>query len=382
MSPMMRRAVLVFAAILVLAAVYWLGVRKDMTDFGMSYRAGERIRSGETLYRESDGHLKYYYSPTSALFFAGFSLIPYEWAKLTWYILQFLCLAGVFSLSFRILPSPEKRAFPVCLWTFLIMLKFLGREVELGQLNLFILFSLTLMLYFLLEQRDIAAGLAWTPSMFFKPYALVFLPYFLIKKKFTTAALGLFVFVAGLFLPALFYGFRGNLIVLKEWTSHLLYSTSHLLSAYDNSSLYGFLSKALPSGWSKAVVPVLILGFLLLASALLWMMRAGRVLQESKRAEVLESAFLFIIIPLFSPLGWNYNYLYSVLAVMLIVSAFKKFPLSVKVILTVNFVMISTSLVELWGRALFHFYTRYSVVVINYLVVLSGLFYLRLKKIA
>lgn len=262
------------------------------------------------------------------------------------------------------------------------MLKFLGREVELGQLNLFILFSLTLMLSLLLEKKEAVAGLLWAPSMFFKPYALVFLPYFLIKKKLTAAALGLSVFLAGLFLPALFYGFRGNLIVLKEWTSNLLYSTSHLLSVYDNASLYGFLSKAFPAGWAKAVVPVLILGFLLLAFALLWMIRAGRAIREFQTPEVLESSFLFIMIPLFSPLGWNYNYLYSFLAVMLIVSAFKKFPLSLKVILIINFALISTSLVELWGRALFHYYTQYSLVVVNYLIILFGLFYLRFKKIA
>jgi hypothetical protein len=87
------------------------------------------------------------------------------------------------------------------------------------------------------------------------------------------------------------------------------------------------------------------------------MIRAGRAIREFQTPEVLESSFLFIMIPLFSPLGWNYNYLYSFLAVMLIISAFKKFPLSLKIILIPNFAMISTSLVELWGRALF-FITR------------------------
>jgi hypothetical protein len=378
----MKRAILFFAVILILAAVYEFWVRKDMSDFGMYYRAGERISNGETLYRESDGHLKYYYSPTSALFFAAFSLIPYEWAKLLWYILQFLCLAGVFFLSLRILPVPEKKAIPVCLWTFLILLKFLGREVELGQLNLFILLALTLMFSLLLEKKEVAPGLLWATSMFFKPYALVFLPYFLVKKKSKPAGIGLSVFFAGLFLPALFYGFRGNLIVLKEWMSNLLYRTNNLLSAYDNASLYGFLSKVFPTDWNKGVISVLILLFLLLALALLWMIRTGRTSREVHRPEVLESSFLLIMIPLFSPLGWNYNYLYSFLAVMLIVSAFKKFPLTLKIILIINFAMISTSLVEFWGRTLFHFYTQYSLVLINYLVILFGLFYLRLRKIA
>ena len=378
----MKRAILILVAVLVLAAVYQFRVRKDMSDFGMYYRAGQRISSGETLYRESDGHLKYFYSPTSALFFAAFSRVPYERAKLFWYILQFLALAGVFFLSLRILPSRGKNAAPLCLWTFLILLKFLGREVELGQVNFFILYALTLMLYLLLEKKEVAPGLLWAPSMFFKPYALVFLPYFLIKKKYTAAVVGLSVFLAGLISPALFYGFRGNLIVLKEWMSSLLYSTPQHFSVYDNASLYGFLSKAFPADWSKGVVPVLILVFLLLALALLWMIRSGRASREVQRPEVLESSFLFIMIPLLSPLGWNYIYLYSVLAVMLIVSAFKKLPLSLQIILVVNFVMISTSLVEIWGRTLFHFYTQSSLVVVNYFVVLFGLFYLRLKKIS
>lgn len=378
----MKRVILVFVAILILAAVYQFWVRKDMSDFGMYYRAGERIISGETLYRESDGHLKYYYSPTSALFFAVFSHVPYEWAKLLWYILQFLFLAGVFFLSLRILPSPEKNAASVCLWAFFILLKFLGREVELGQMNLLILFVLTLMLYFLLEKREVASGLLLAPSLFFKPYALVFLPYFLIKKKYRAVCVGLSVFLVGLILPALFYGFRGNLIVLKEWTFSLSHSAPSHFSGYDNASLYGFLSKAFPADWSKGVVTVLILVFLLLALALLWMIRTGRASREVQRPEVLESSFLFIMIPLLSPLGWNYIYLYSFLAVMLIVSVFKKYPLALKLILIINFIMISTSLVEIWGKELFHFYTQYSLVAVNYLVVLFGLFYLRLKKIS
>jgi len=384
MSPMKRTTLIfIIAAIVILAGAYVIRVRNDMTDFGVCYQAGERIVHGETLYRPSDGHLQHKYSPPSALFFSAFTLFPYEWAKLIWYILEFVFLWGVFSLSIKMLPSPGKNAGMLCFLTFLIMLKFLAREVELGQVNIFIILTLTLMLSFLLRKKETAAGLFWGVSLFFKPYALAFLPYFLIKKRFKPAAVGVAFFIAGLAVPSLFYGLRGNLLVLKEWPTTLSSSTRPLLAVYDNSSLYAFLFKNLPAYWGQPGVAIaFVLLFLLLGLLLLWMIKSGQAPGLVHSPEVLESAFLFIMIPLFSPLGWYYNYLYSLLAMMLIVSAFKKFPLSLKVILIINFVMISTSLVELWGKTLFHFYTQHSLVVINFLVVLFGLFYLRLKKIA
>jgi len=378
----MKRVIFIFAAILVLAGIYQFWVRKDMSDFSVCYKAGERIIQGETIYRESDGHMQYKYSPPSALFFSAFSFLPYDWARLFWYILEFLFLLGIFILSFKILPVPEKKAAAACLWTFLILLKFLGREVELGQVNLFILFILTLMLYSLLEEKESISGLFWGISLFFKPYALVFLPYFLIKRKYRITGVGLALFLFGLALPALFYGLPGNLLVLEEWPANLSHSTASLLSVYDNASLYGFLLKAFPASWRLEAQIILALALLFLGSVVLWMIKISRAIQKSQRPEVLEGAFLFIMIPLFSPLGWYYNYLYSILAVMLIVNALRKFPRALRIILIINFAMIGTSLVEIWGRKLFHFYTQYSLVVVNYFVVFFGLFYLRHKKIS
>jgi hypothetical protein len=381
-SPMKRSTfILVIAAVVILAGAYVIRVGNDLSDFGVCYQAGGRIVQGETLYRPSDGHLQYKYSPASALFFSAFALLPYKWAKLLWYILEFVFLWGCYAFSIKVLPIKEKNRAALCVWTFLITLKFLARELELGQVNLFMIFILTLMLFFLLEKKDTASGLFWGVSLFFKPYALAFLPYFLIKKKLKVAAVGLGLFLAGLVLPALFYGFRGNLLVLKEWPVSLSASTSSLLSVYDNASLYAFLLKILPASWSQGAAVALVLLFLLLALLFFWMIKSGRTIGESPKPEVLESAFLFIMIPLFSPLGWYYNYLYSILAIMVIITGFKKFPLAVQIILSINFAMIGSSFIELWGKNLFRFYVRHSLVVINIFVVLLGLFYLRFKKL-
>jgi alpha-1,2-mannosyltransferase len=375
------RVAFILATVVVLAGAYVFHIRKDMTDFGVCYQGGQRIVQGETLYREADGHLQFKYSPAAAVFFAPLALIPYEGAKVVWYILELVFLGGILLFCRRLLPTGATRTVPLFIWTFLIELKFLARELELGQVNLFLLFSLTLMIYCIVRGKEGGAGILWGGSLLFKPYALVFLPYFLLKKKFRALVAGIATSVAGLALPVAFFGFEGNLAVLKEWPATLSKSTSGLLASFDNASLYGFLLKAFPSLPKQLSGALFLTVFLVLAAVVLWLVRAGRTSDSINNPEVLESAFLFIMIPLFSPLGWNYNYLYSLPAVMLILSAWRRFPRAAQIILAANFIITSTSLIEIWGRGLFRFYTHYALVVLNFLIVLASLAYLRAKKI-
>jgi alpha-1,2-mannosyltransferase len=371
---------LVLAAAVVLAGAYIFHIHKEMTDFGVCYQGGQRIVRGETLYREADGHLQFKYSPAAAVCFAPLAILPYEAAKVVWYMLELIFLAGILFFCWRMLPSGATRAAPLFIWTFLIELKFLARELELGQVNLLILFCLTLMIYFIIRAKEGGAGLLWGGSLLFKPYALVFLPYFLIKKRFRALVAGIAASAAGLALPVAFYGLKGNLAVLKEWPATLSKSTSGLLASFDNASLYGFLLKAFPSLPSRLSGVLFLTILLALAIVVLWLVRAGRAAPSIQNPEALESAFLLILIPLFSPLGWNYNYLYSLPAVMLILNSWRRFPRAAQIILSVNFIIISTSLIEIWGRELFHFYTHYALVVLNFLIVLASLAYLRAKN--
>ncbi len=371
---------LIITVAAVLTGVYLLHVGRDMSDFAVCYQGGQRIIRGETLYREADGHLQYKYAPTSALFFAPLALLPYGTAKVIWYILEFAFLTGIFFFSFRVLPLAGKRASLVLAWTFFIEFKFLAREIELGQVNLFIIFLLTSMLYLLIQKRESSAGFLWGGSLFFKPYALVFLPYFLIKRKSRALIAGLAAAIIGLSLPAIFYGVRGYFAVLAEWPATLSKSTSGLLASYDNASLYGFLLKTFPSLSKQATIAILLLIFLAVALAALWMIKKGSEAASMQSPEVLESAFLLVLIPLFSPLGWNYNYLYSLPAVMIVIAAWARLSPTLRIVLIIDFLIISTSIIEVWGRGLFHFYTHYALVAINFLIILIALLYLRLKK--
>jgi hypothetical protein len=374
-----RNLLLIILAFLVFLGSYLVYIRKDMSDFRVCYRGGQRILKGETLYRVSDGHLQYKYSPASAVFFSILTFLPYEIAKLIWYFSQLIFLFLALSLSYDLLPLKQKKRGTVMLFSFLILAKFLGREVELGQVNIFILFLLLLMVKASLERKEIKGGLFWGFSLFFKPYALVFFPYFILKKKLKLIASGLGMLILSFLLPAIFYGFKHNLQVLKEWPRTLFLSTPSLIDHYDNASLQAFFLKNFPSGQRGLAWIFIILLAFLIGFFLLWMMFLSRR-KGLKEPEVLEFSYLFILIPLFSPLAWYYNYLYSALAIALLINFIDKFPRALRYILIADFIFIGASLREILRKHAFRFYTQHSLVVIGFLVILACLFYSRRKS--
>ncbi len=378
MSVRVRKILLIILVFLFFLLIYQFFVKKDMTDFGVCYKAGQRIVKGEMLYQVSDGHLQFKYLPASAVIFSVLTLFPFEMAKVLWYFIELFLLFFCLTISYDLLPEKHKKKGLVITLTFLVLLKFIGREIELGQVNVLIAFLLVMMVKALVERKEWQVGLLWGFSLIFKPYALVFFPYFILKKKIKTLASGLGILVASFVLPVIFYGFKQSFFVLKEWQRTLSLSTPALLDHYDNSSVYAFFLKNLPAdkdqwAWILSLCTAVLIGFFLL-----WMIDSGKKLRV-EQPEVLESSFLFIMIPFFSPLSWNYNYLYSILAMVFLMNCIDKFSPAMKYILIANFICIGASLREILGKRMFHFYTQHSLVVVSFLILLFYLFYTRIK---
>jgi len=369
------------AAILVaLAFVYILWVKHDMTDFGVCHKAGGRILAGRLLYDASDGHLQFKYSPPAALFFAPLSRLSLETAKPVWYGLSLVMFGLILGLSTNLLPVKRKAWGLVVLLVMLAQVKFIGREVELGQVNFLIILALTLALKFMLDGKDILSGLLWGFSIFFKPYALVLLPYFLLKKKFKAVAVGLAFFGLGLLAALPCYGWPAYQAVLREWLSTLSKSTPVLFTVQANASLYSLFLKVLPAGSESAVRLLLIVSCAILAGLVLWLMRAGRG-KGLLRPEVLEVSFLFILIPLLSPLGWYYNYLYALLATLILINDLGRMPTWMRWAVVLNFLLICLIPMGALGKPLFRVYMTHSLAVVNFLFVLACLLYLRAKRL-
>jgi len=379
-----RPAVRIGVALVLVAAFYvvYLGfVGRDMSDFGVCYRNGQRILAGETLYRISDGHLQFKYAPAAALFYSWLALMPYSIAKVVWYYLELIFLFGGFLIGWRMIPGRRKGLWFVAGLGFAVLAKLIGREIELGQVNLLIIFLLMLMMAAFLKRKDAPAGALWAVSLLFKPYALIFLPYFVLKKRWKTLIWGGGALLAGLALPIVEFGVRGNFAVLKEWAVTLSHSTPGLMAVGDNASLYAFVWKLLPGDQPGAAKAIWLAFGLAAAAGFPWMMADGRK-KAVPGAEVLELSFLMVLVPFFSPLGWYYNYFYALPAVLLILGKWPDIPGAWKWLLGLDFLIIGGTLREVLGTALFRFYTHHSLIAVNFLVLLGGLIALRARKIA
>ena len=290
-------------------------------------------------------------------------------------------MAGICVFGWKILPDKMRGPGFVIGLGLLATLKFLGRELQLGQVNLLIILLLVLMISAFLAGKDAAAGCLWAVSIFIKPYALVFLPYFAVKKRWKPLVSGAITLLAGLALPALFYGARGNWVVHREWISSLTKSTPDLLAVGDNASLHAFLLKTLP-GTSEFVLKLAwVAAGCAVAALVLW------VIWKSNKAaipgsESLDGALLLVLIPLFSPLGWYYNYLYALPAAFILLSAWPLLSRPWKWTLAADLILIGGSLREILGKTLFRLYTHHSLVAVNFLVLLAVLVHVRDRKIA
>jgi hypothetical protein len=374
---------LICLTFVLLLLLFVLKVKNEMVDFEVNYEAAKRLRWGETLYRVADEHYQFKYMPFSSFLYLPLTLLPLPPAKTFW----FFCIAAAMFLLVYLsnrIAGNDPPFWPIVFLPVLILGKFLLRELQLGQINSIVTVILLFMTMGLTHKKEagplrnaIWPGISWGLATALKPYAFIFLPYFVIKKKWLSLVTGFGFLLLAFLAPSLYYGMEGNIIVHQEWYSTLSKSTPNLLKTQDNVSLVAFFSKWTNNPALSLVLTGIALG--LLSILVLFLIHRGKGLQ---RGTILECSILLICIPLVSPLGWDYTFLMSILGLTIILKYFSRYPLFWRYILVLNLCIISLSLYDLMGRKAYSVFMSWSILTINFIILLGYLSYLRLKKIA
>ena len=371
-------AILVLAAIILLSLLFLFRVKDEMADFEVNSKAGQRLYEGETLYRTADGHWQFKYLPFSALLYLPLTFLPLALAKACWFGLIVAASVSIIVISSKLIDYKYDTFFSPVLVTVLVMGRYFFREIQLGQINALITSLVVAMIWLLsrstMPSASAASGALAGLATALKPYAVVFFPYFAFRKKWPALALGLVVFSLAIFAPALFYGWKGNLVVLGEWRSSLAASTPSLLSSQDNVSLLGFLVKRTQDQSLSLTIYGIILAAL--GCLLFFLLHRGSRISQST---VLDGFLLLALIPLISPLGWDYTFLSAAPAVMLICRHYDKYRPFWKGFLILNFLVISLSFYDLMGRGLYAAFMSSSIITLDFLALVSYLAYLRIK---
>jgi alpha-1,2-mannosyltransferase len=382
MSSRRKIALFMLLGFLFFMSLFLIKVKDDMEDFEVNYKAGQRLLWGETLYRFEDEHFMFKYFPCSALIYVPLSYLPLAAAKSIWYSLVVFCSVSLFCFSRKLAASSQKKDGFLIALPPLILARYFFREIELGQINALVTMILVLMVWLMSSgtekasrNKDIISGWLWGMATALKPYAVIFFPYFIIKRKWKAVLSGFVFVVLALLVPSLYYGFEGNLRVLKEWYSTLSQSTPRLLSTWDNISLIGFFTKWTGNQALSIVLAGFVIGILGLL-VLILVLKGNNV----PRAEVLDSSILLICIPLISPLGWDYNLLMSVLGVTILVYNIRDFSGFWRIVLLVNFFIIAFSIYDIMGRELYGRFMTWSIPTLSFLLIIGYLASLRIKK--
>jgi len=300
-----------------------------------------------------------------------------------WYFLVILSSAAIMFLSIHFFPEKKRPAGWPLFLPFMVLSRYFFREIKLGQINALNTAILVFMILILIRVEkknsrslEAVSGIFWGTASVLKPYALIFLPYFILRKKVISLVSGLVFICLCLAAPALYYGWNGNLEVLREWLVTLFQSTPRLLSSQDNISLFAFFAK-----WTQnaewAIYPTLIT--ILGLAILVFFVIKNR--SHVSHPTPLESSLLLMCIPLVSPLGWDYTLLMALPGLMIIIHFFSSFPKTKKVVLVINLFIIFFSLYDILGRELYASFMSLSVITINFLILVSYLVYIRFNKI-
>ena len=376
---MRSRGTLIALTAFVLVAAVLFGVRAkgQMYDFGVYLTAGSRVVAGENLYRVEDGHWQFKYLPVFAVFVAPLSLLPPVAARAVWFGFSLAVLILFVNRALRLLPD-RTVSDRVLVWvTILAMGKFYVREIGLGQSNLLLAVLALLALDASRRGREEWSGAALALATMVKPYAILFWPYLVVRRRYRAAAWFVGVLLAGVLLPAVRYGFDGNVQLLQGLWSVVTTSTAPNLAGQDNASIAGM--------WAAWVGVGPLAGRLALVTAVALAAVCAWVLWKPGSGSLpayLDTAVLLMLIPLLSPQGWDYVLLLGTPAVMLLIDRWHSFVPAIRWALAVCLALVGLSLWDVMGRELYRSFMMARVVSVCALFELALVLRLRLSRLA
>jgi len=372
-----RATLLVAIAAVALGLLFAHKVANKMPDLAVYWTAAHRARHAEPLYRTEDGHYQFKYLPAFAILIIPLGAITLESAKLIWFAASVGLLALLLGLSLRVLPERRRSAWILVTLTLLVMAKFYGHELVLGQMNAPLAVIVTAAAVAAMGQHEAATGALTALAIVVKPYAVLFLPWLAARRRAISITLAAVGCACVFLLPSVIYGVHGSIQLHRDWWSTVTSSTGPNLTNADNVSIAAMWTKWVGTGQVAALLALATSAVTLIAAALVFARRKG-----VKHPEALECALLLTLIPLLSPQGWDYVFLLSTPAVMLLLNYDDQLPRVARIATRVALATIALSVYDIMGRTAYRIFMSLSLITVCYFMVVAALYTLRRRGVA
>jgi hypothetical protein len=206
---------------------------------------------------------------------------------------------------------------------------------------------------------------------------VIFLPWLVARGRRVSIASAIAATALAVALPAVVYGVQGDVELHREWWKTVTTSTAPNLTNADNVSIAAMWAKWIGAGPAATILAVATSLVVLALAAFAWLGRTGLTFPEG-----LEAALLLTIIPLLSPQGWDYVFLVSTPAIVLLVNYDDRLPPVARLVTRLALGTIALSLYDIMGRRAYGLFMSLSIITVCYFIVIGSLCVLRHRRIA
>ncbi|NTV64196.1 MAG: DUF2029 domain-containing protein [Oscillochloris sp.] len=297
----------------------WFAFQRQAPDFWILYKGARDWARGGSLYNLHDVMTNHFGKVFKVPPFYGMFFVPFVQTiggevVLFWHrVMNTVLLAGVGLAWLRMWRLP---AFSPTGAALLIVLSFrpLFDTMSYGQIDLVLLFILTLTLWAMREERDLLAGALVALATLFKLYPVALLAFFVIKRQWR----GLWGFALGMLV------FNGISLVVMGWEMHWVYLSQVLPNIggttawIENQTISGFLARIAAPPMAAAIFEGTVLRLVgTLISGLVVLGVCGLTLLPNARRSpgyALQYGLFLLIMVLCVPAAWMH---YETLLVVL-----------------------------------------------------------------
>lgn len=362
--------------------------KRHYCDFRVYYNTAQRFLAKENIYSRPDRSITpFKYSAVFALITSPLALVSQKQASLIFFSINFLLLILISVLSKKMIVKRDltwPQAFMIYFFPLFFTSRFIFSVLDSGQVTIMIFALIITGLYLLQKKKDILAAGLFALSVMFKYTSIIFLPYFLIRRKIKLSISMVLFMLFYCFLPAAYVGVNTNSQYLKNWLPFISETSLDKGSWYDskNQSLYSFILRMFSKDSPFNPIAQLTFSQALIISAAIGMLIYLLIVvrRKNKETELIDYSLLFLCMALFNPNAWLANFVFFIFAYMIIIYHLLNVKFKNKttlIFMILSFILSSWAAQSVVGDSLQKFFEALSTVTIA-AIILTGIL-LRLK---
>jgi len=367
--------------------------KRHYCDFRVYYATAQRFIDKEDIYARPDESITpFKYSPMFAMLVSSLSFFSQKAASLIFFTINFILLVVICMFSERLIVDDKisfKKKILLYVLPIIFTSRFILQVLDSGQVNIMIFALVILGLYYFEKKKDIVGAAFIGLSVMFKYMPVVFIPYFLLRKKLRIVGFILVFIILYCLIPAAYVGVDREIEYVKNWLPFITKTSLDEGSWYDykNQSLYSFVLRYFTAAsFYRVSVANLTFRQGLLVAFIIGAIIYSLIIFPQRRYNIhspIDYSLLFICMALFNPNAWMANFVIFIFVYMTILYYLLKFNFKdrfTSVLVFLSFALASWGSESLVGNNLENLLEELSSVTMAALVLLFILFRLKFKK--